>query len=390
MTTSLERLEALKSTTTTGRNLIGLSDTELAEARAEAVAEAKRIAETGVKHNRDLTPGEHAAFDAAIEVAEGCDHVRAVRDGAGRATELRDSFREVTGHDPYKAATHLGSPLALDRDVLDALEAAVRSRSPGRFGMAPELRAALSTTNTSGRQTWSANQVAGPRLLHVVAGVPSDLATGAIIANYLKAGAIAATGSVGENVSTSEFTSVTPASATLARFGRYSSLSREADIASEGAATLAGAHRRGVARDLDNLLIQAVTGVAATGTVTGTDGLRVAQATIGDSVGVEENGLTIVVHPGKAAVVADVSPVGGATLAETTPLFAGSAVYFSSLAPPGSAVVFAGSSVRYFEAAAFLMETDHDVKTATLTIASSVIAAYGVDLINGGARLVTL
>jgi len=52
--------------------------------------------------------------------------------------------------------------------------------------------------------------------------------------------------------------------------------------------------------------------------------------------------------------------------------------------------VFAGSSVRYFEAAAFLMETDHDVKTATLTIASSVIAAYGVDLINGGARLVTL
>jgi hypothetical protein len=223
-----------------------------------------------------------------------------------------------------------------------------------------------------------------------VAKVPEDLNTQAIVANFLKSGAIGATGSVGENVAVAEFTSVSNDTATLARYGRWTSFSREADIASDAAGTLATAHRRGIARDLDNALITAVTAVAATGSVTGTDGLRVAQATIGDNLGIEEPQICIVCHPGKASVVQDVAPVGGATLAEAVPTFAGSQLYFSSLAPTGSAVVFAGGSCRYFQAQDMTMETDLDVKASTITIATSLIGAYGVDLINGGARLVTL
>ena len=144
------------------------------------------------------------------------------------------------------------SPLAVDRELLDAVQDAMSSRSAGRFWMDPELRAALSTTNTGGRQTWSANMLAGPRMLSQVAEVPADYGTQAISAAFLQAGATPATGSVGENVAIAEWTSVTPASATLARYGRFTSFSRESGIASDAAGTYTSAHRRGIAKDLDH------------------------------------------------------------------------------------------------------------------------------------------
>ena len=55
-----------------------------------------------MKHGRDLTPGEQAAFDAAIAGRRGLSTTFALCvTVAGATSEFRDSILDATGKDPF-------------------------------------------------------------------------------------------------------------------------------------------------------------------------------------------------------------------------------------------------------------------------------------------------
>lgn len=361
------------------------ADFELARRDFAAVRDAwnsaaQAIAEAAVLHKRELSDNEAQHYADAIRYSDLAE--RQVQTLASLEQYQRD-FRAQRG-----ISSNDISPLAVSAEVMDAVQAAIEGRTAGKW----EARAALATANTGGRHTWSAPTLAGPRLLHLSARVPTE-PVNAIAAEYLKAGAMASAASVAENITVSELTSVTGASATLARYGRWTSFSTESRIASDAAGTVTSLQRKNVAYDLDAAFITAVAATAPSGAVTGTDapaGLRIGIATVVDAVGCEPGDLVIIAPPSAAGLIEDVTPDGARSLAETFTSFAGARLYFSSLAAANTAFVVYGGAFRFFEAQPFTLATDVDVKTGTITVATSVIAGFGSGLVAGGALKVGL
>jgi hypothetical protein len=197
---------------------------------------------------------------------------------------------------------------------------------------------------------------------------------------------------VAENVTLSEFAASTAASVTLARFGRWTDISRESLIGADAGAMVA-MHQIGVAKDLDKVLIDAVETAAGAAVGFQTDvpaNVRKAMAQVTDNTAAADSAdLVVLVHPDNASLLQDVSPIGGQTIAEPFQRFSGAIVYPSSAVNTGFATVAnLRAGARYFEARGFTTETDLAPKTDTMTIASSVVAGYGLGLATGFAVMV--
>ena len=82
------------------------------------------------------------------------------------------------------------------------------------------------TTDLGARRAYGSNVLRGPRLLHVVGGVPTQ-PTDATLAQHPQATLPTATAGVGEGVTLAEYDAVNPGSVTLLRFGRFSDVSEE-------------------------------------------------------------------------------------------------------------------------------------------------------------------
>ncbi|MCB2175604.1 MAG: hypothetical protein KQH57_07325 [Actinomycetales bacterium] len=365
--------------------------------RETLLTEAGEIAKRGVDSGQPLSQEDGTRFDALTAEVEAIDtRMAEIVAGEARVQAIEADFHARRGITPDGRSA---SPLAVRADVLDAVQAAIAGRSAGRWvaGLEPaaEQRAALTPSNTGGRHSWSAATLRSPRLLHQVAGVPIETNVAAITAEYLRAGAPASAASVAPATAVSELTSVTGTSVTLARYGRYTSLTREHLIAADSAGTITSLHRRSIALDLDTVLITLISAAAPTGTgvVTGSAAdvaLRIGLATVADATGAEVPDLTIVANPADAGLIENVDPVGGATLGEVVATFGGAKVYYSSIATSGTALVFDGASAKYLEAQALTFDSDVAVTTGVVTLATSVIGGYGTDLIAGGVRAVTL
>ena len=360
--------------------------TQLRSNRSSLINQAQEIAQRAVAESRDLTSDEQASFDQFIASAE---------DLGRRADDLAVGEQRTAEMDAaYNTAHNLESvgvnPLSVRADVLDQIQSALQSRTAGTW----EARAALTTTNTLGRQTWHGAAISGPRMLHTVAGIPADFNLGAVDANYLRVGALAVATGVAEGDPATELTSVTGSAVKLMRYGRWTELSEESKIASDAAATLTLVHRRAIARDLDSLLIGLAAADSPTGSaVTGSDAgkaLRRAIAIVSDNVGVDASELTIIANPAVAGLIEDVAPIGGSSLAEATTRFAGAKVYYSNAAPTGAGLVIAPTAFRYLEAMPMSFRTDINLKTSTLLLATSLVGGYGNQIIAGGVQRATL
>jgi len=290
-------------------------------------------------------------------------------------------------YDAHRAGEVARNPLAFTTQALDALQAALDARTAGRFEAADtEQRAALATTTYGAPRAWGSNVISGPRLLHVAAGVPQQ-PTDAVLAQIPNLTLPTASASVGENVTLAEYAASTAGSVTLARFGRWTDLSRESQIGASADALVA-MHQIGVAKDLDLALVTAVNTAAGSAVAFTADvpaAVRKAQAQVIDNTAAADAAsLVILVHPDNAALLQDVAPIGGITIAEGFQKFSGSLVYPSSAVPTGFALVAnLRAGARYFEARRVATETDINIKTATLTVATSTIGGYGLGLVGG-------
>lgn len=276
------------------------------------------------------------------------------------------------------------NPLAFSRSALDSVHAAVRTRTAGRFDADQIQNAALTTTTYGQPTTWQSGLLTGPRLLHQVAGVPTaDI--DAILAEFPKLVLPAAVAGVGEGVSLPEFAASTGGSATLSRFGRFTDFSAESRVGTDVGAVL-GAHQIGIARDLNKVLIDAAELDAGTAAAFSADvpaAIRKAVAQVLDQTSEEDPArLVILVHPDNAALLQDVAPVGGNSIAERFQRFSGCRVFPSAAVDSGFITVAnLAAGARYFEANRLTVASDSDVKTGVATIASSLIGGYATSLV---------
>jgi hypothetical protein len=273
-------------------------------------------------------------------------------------------------------------PLAYTPQALDALQAALDTRTAGRFAAGDEQqeRAALATGTYGAPRAWGANVLAGPRLLHMAARVPQQRVD-AVAAQLPTLTLPTAGASVGENVTLAEYAASTAGSVTLARYGRWTDLSRESLVGTDAGA-IVGAHTVGVALDLDLALITLVNTAAGSAVAFTADvpaAVRKGIALItSNTAAVDAADIVIMVHPDNASLLQDIAPIGGVSIAEQFSRFSGSLVYPSTAVPTGFALVAnLTAGVRYFEARGLQSETDVNIKTGTVTVASSVISGYG-------------
>ena len=366
----------------------------LKERRLELVGSMTGIAETAMQFKRDLSSGEEQRFEAAKSEVEQIDaRIKELEGPEQRAKEIESAFARLAEKPKERAGgSAAGHPLAYTSQALDALQSAIESRTAGRFVAGEvEQRAALATTTFGAPRAWGANVLAGPRLLHVVAGVPQQ-SVDAAYAQHPKFTLPTASASVGENVTLAEFAASTAGSVTLARYGRWTDISREGGLGTD-AGSIVAMHQLGVALDLDAALVDAVetaAGAAVAFTADVPAAIRTAMSNVLAATAAEDpEQLVILVNPANAALLQDVTPVGGQTVGERFQRFSGALVYPTSAANTGfMTVANLGAGCRYFEGRGLTTETDEAVKTATLTIATSVIAGYGVGLASGFAVMV--
>lgn len=352
-----------------------------------------------------------AAMAALIEGAEGrsltddevtqyeayeADLTAARRDGEVRA---RQAAYEAPV--PLSAAVAVverpRNPLAYTAAAVDGLQAAVNTRTRGRFDAdltVEQLRiqnAALTTGTFGQPQEWGANVLTGPRILHMTAGVPRQ-PIDAVLAEFPQLTIPSASASVGEGVSLTEYASSTAGSVVLGRFGRFTDLTTESQVGTNAGAILA-MHQVGIAKDLDKVLIDAVDTAAGVAIAFDADvpaAIRKSMATVLDATAEDSpERLVILAHPDNVNLLQDVAPVGGETIAERFQRFSGALVYPSSAVATGFMIVAnLAVGTRFFEASSVGTATDEDVKTGVRTVATAMIGGYGITLVGDFAQKV--
>ena len=370
---------------------------ELREKRGTIRTEQRQMLDKAIAEKRDLSPAEEQRYGKLDADAQG------LADFIQRETDRETEDRAIADAAARLGLTSLSSsgvpirteprahPLALDADTLDAAQGALEARAAGRWTVGEEHRAALVTTTLGAPRAWGSNVLDGPRLLHVAAGVPSQ-SVDAVLAQHPKFTLPTASAAVAETLSLGEYDTSNSGSVTLARFGRWTDLSRESLIGAD-AGSIAAMHQVGIAKDLDLVLIDAVETAAGAAVAFSADvpaAVRKAMATVIDATAAADSAdLVVLVHPDNAALLQDVTPIGGSTIAEGFQRFSGALVYASSAVNTGFITVAnLAAGARYFEARGVTLETDTAVKTDVLTVATSVIGGYGIGLTSGFAVMV--
>lgn len=343
---------------------------------------------------RTLTADGEKLYAEVEELTKIETRHRAMDELAGNLLGGDEDAQSLAGGAPAGGSQHerTRNPLAYTAEALDSLDAAIHARASGRFDHDMKLRAALTTGTYGAPRVWSSNVTEGPRLLHVAAGIPSETGVAAILAQFPAFTLPTATGSVGENVTLSEYDDSTAGSLTMARFGRFTDKSRESGIGTNTEQLIA-MHQLGIALDLDKVLIDAVEAAAGAAVAFAADvpaQIRKALARVQAATAAPDvSRLVVLVHPDNADLLQDVAPISGSTIAEGFQRFSGALVYPSNAVNTGFITVAnLLAAVRYFEAAGVATATDEDVKTGTQTTATSTIAGYGIGLVGGFASMV--
>jgi hypothetical protein len=281
------------------------------------------------------------------------------------------------------------NPLAYTHAALDEIQGMIEQVRRGD-GITPRrISNATLTTGTYGApREWGRNVLSGPRLLHVVAGVPRQ-PIDAILAQFPQLTLPTPSAAVGEGASLVEYASSVSGSVTAGRFGRFTDLSQESLVGTDAAAIIS-MHQLGIALDLDAVLIAAVqtaAGAAVGFTADVVGNIRKAIAKVLANTAAEDpSQLVILAHPNDAFLLENVTPTGGQTIAEAFQRFSGALVYPSNSVTAGfMTVANLPAGVRFFEAtsgAGTLVDVA-SVKTGISTIATALIGGYGITLAAG-------
>jgi hypothetical protein len=359
---------------------------ETVRANRQAVWQrAKELADKAAGENRAFSQYEQERFEALnVEIDAYDERLRALDGRESRQAAHEATVDGIMGR-PVSQPGVSDHPLAFSPAALDRLQDALDARESVRVTHddGVETRATLQTGTYGSNRVWGANVLGGPRLLHVAAGVPKQRVDGAF-ASHPVLTLPTASAAVGETVTLGEYAASTAGAVTLARYGRWTDVTRESQLGTD-AETLVAMHATGVALDLDKVLIDATetaAGAAVAFTADVPAAIRKAQAlVIANTAAPSAADLVILTHPDNASLLQDVSPIGGITMAEGFQKFSGSLVYPSNAVNTGFITVAnLRAGARYFEARSFQTETDVAIKTSVITIASSVIVGYGVTL----------
>ncbi|MBC7306812.1 MAG: hypothetical protein H5T80_07735 [Dietzia sp.] len=276
-----------------------------------------------------------------------------------------------------------GHPLSPgDAAAVDRVQKALNERDNVRV----DLKAALTSSTLGGRRAWAENAPSGPRLLHVAARMPQE-GVDAVTAQVPNFTLPTAQAGVAEGASLAEFAASTAGGVSIARFGRFTDFSGESLIGARANSVIA-LQTIGVARDLDTVLINAVetaagAAVAFTADVPAAIRKAIAQVIDNTAAGTADE-LVVLVHPDNAALLQDVAPIGGETIAEGFQRFSGALVYPSSAVDTGFITVAnLRSGAVFLQARGLQTVTETNVKTDVFTAATSIIGGYGLTL-NGG------
>lgn len=356
----------------------------------DILAAGRAIVDQAEQEDRDLTNDEVAAYEeleAQLTAARRTREVRARQDAY--ETPVRDDPPPVAQGEPAAP----GHPLAYTAAAIDQLRDLARRRVAGRVDAASITNVTLTTGETGARRDWGSNALAGPRMLHVAAGVPRQSAD-SIFAEFPQLTLPAPSPAAGEGLALVEYDASVGGSVTLARFGRFTTLTAESRLSADATPAIIGAQTVGIARDLDNVLIGALEAevpspIAAGGDTPGVT--RRAIAEVVDATAGSVAGTVVLANPAEVALLQDVQPTGGETVGEPFPLFSGALVYpSSSVTSPVITVAAVRSTVRYFVAEDLASMTDvPDLTTEELVIATKVTAGYAVNLTGGVQRIDT-
>lgn len=289
------------------------------------------------------------------------------------------------------------NPLAYTPAALDQIQAMIEQVRQGegitrrRVSHAAQrsevLDAALTTGTYGAPRGWGRNVLSGPRILHVVASVPTQ-PLDAVLAQFPQLTLPTAQAAVAEGASLAEFATSAVGNVTLGRFGRFTDLTAETLVGASADAIL-GMHSLGIALDLDGVLIAAVQTAAGAAVAFNADvpaQIRKAIAKVIANTAAEDPAdLVILAHPNDVHLLQDVAPTGGQTIAEAFQRFSGVLVYPSNSVTAGfMTVANLAVGARYFEATSGAgTMVDENVKTGVQTLATALIGGYGVTVTTG-------
>lgn len=192
--------------------------------KTEAVlARLREIVDRVEREERDLTDEEAASYEQTekqLSALRRSEEIKARQ--AAYDTPVTDGLPVPAA----PVATAPRNPLAYTRQALDQIGDLARRRATGRVDAGSIENVAL-TTGTFGQPAeWGGNLLSGPRMLHVVAGVPQQ-DINAVLAEFPSLTLPTAQPASAEAASLVEYDSSTGGSVALGRFGRFTKFSGE-------------------------------------------------------------------------------------------------------------------------------------------------------------------
>jgi hypothetical protein len=327
--------------------------------------------------DRELTASEQRKVDklqAEREALEG----RLQQDDAMQAELRRVPWPGSSGDQGGSGL----NPLAVTNDMLNGVQHAIDTRTPGLFNA--EYRAALTTSTLGAPREWGSNILSAPRTLWETAGIARAEA-GAMTAMFPKLTLPAVDAGVAEGVTVVEFAASTGGTATLKRFGRFTDFTTESLVGADAGAVLA-AHRTAIARDLDSALITLVNtdaGSAVGFTADVPAAIRKSIATVADNTAAADGQIMVLANPADVSLIQNVTSTGGKTIGEDFPRFAGALVYASAAVPTGFMLVGnLATACKFWDAGSVETRTLLEPKTAVLTMATSLLGGFGTGAIS--------
>lgn len=326
---------------------------ELMERRTAVINEARAIAQTGVAENRDLTTDEQGAFEALIHQADSLEkRAKAIHEGEQKAHELEESFRSVTGGEPWSAnADACPSLLVSPENIVKHADAIQEGRSFGAVEERATIQVNPAAANAlGGAQAWAQTQAREPIHLIRAAGIPVQTLTG--VAATMPAFTLpTAAAGVNETTAHGEYDSVVDVPLTAARYGRWSAVSAAVSVFTS-ISGINNMHAIGIAKDLDKLAVGNVETAAGTPSAYSADiagHTREALLSVAANVLADVEDLFIIGRPAAVALLGDVTPANGNDAGSVVSRFGGARLYATAAAAAGQLTVFHPQSFLVFQ-----------------------------------------
>ncbi|TMS46720.1 hypothetical protein [Mycobacterium sp. DBP42] len=329
---------------------------ELMERRSNIIAQARKIAETGVAQKRDLTEGEQTEFDGLVKQADELqERAKEIHEGEQKAHELENSFRAVTGASPWQP-TASGCPTLLVSPANVAKHVAAM-RQGQTYGAIEEARATIqvnpaASSALGGAQAWAQTPAREPMHLIRYAGIPVATLNG-VAATMPTFTLPAGTAGVNETTAHAEYDTIVDTPLTAVRHGRWSAVSAAVQTF-DPISGIANMHSIAIAKSLDLAAVGDIEAAAGTPVAFNADiarNVRQAVNTVAATVYTAVEDLVLFGQPADIALLQDIAPANGPDAGSVTTRFNGARLYPTLEATAGQITIFSPQGFLVFMSA---------------------------------------